>query len=58
MYKTYHGISLTIMNEIFILRHQNKYNLKHWTYLDVPKVRTDNHGSEQPLEVFYGKRCS
>ena len=58
MYKKYHGISPTIMNEIFILRHQNKYSLKNWTYLDVPKVRTDNYGSEQPPEVFYQKRCS
>ena len=58
MYKIHHGISPTIMNEIFILRHQNKHNLKNWTYLDVRKVRTVNHGSEQPPEVFYGKRCS
>ena len=58
MYKIHYGISPTIMNEIFILRHQNKHNLKNWTYLDVRKVRTVNHGSEQPPEVFYGKRCS
>ena len=46
MYKIYHGISPTIMNEIFTLRHQNQYNLRNWTYFDVPKVRTFNHGSE------------
>ena len=34
------------MNEIFTLRHQNQYNLRNWTYFDVPKVRTFNHGSE------------
>ena len=46
MYKIYHGISPTIMNEIFTLRHQNQYNLRNWTYFDAPKVRTVNHGSE------------
>ena len=46
MYKVYHGISPTIMNEIFTLRHQNQYNLRNWTYFDAPKVRTVNHGSE------------
>ena len=28
IYKTCHGISPTIMNEIFTLRHQNQYNLR------------------------------
>ena len=46
MYKIYHGISPTIMNEIFTLRHQNQYNLRNWTYFDAPKVKTVNHGSE------------
>ena len=46
IYKTYHGISPTIMNTIFTLRHQNQYNLRKWTYFDTPKVRTVNHGSE------------
>ena len=46
MYKIYHGISSTIMNEIFTVRHQNQYNVWDWTYLDVTKVRTVNHGSE------------
>ena len=46
MYKIYHRISLTIMNEIFTLRHQNQYNLRNWTYFDGPKVKTVNHGSE------------
>ena len=46
MCKIYHGISPTIMNEIFTLRHQNQYNLRNWTYFDAPKVRTINHGSE------------
>ena len=46
MYKIHHGISPTIMNEIFPLRHQNQYNLRNWTYFDAPKVRTVNHGSE------------
>ena len=45
MYKIYHGISPTIMKEIFTLRHQNQYNLRNWTYFDTPKVRTVNHGS-------------
>ena len=36
----------TIMNEMFTLRHQNQYNLRNWTYIDTPKVRTVNHGSE------------
>ena len=40
MYKIYHGISPTIMKEIFTLRHQNQYNLRNWTYFDAPKVRT------------------
>ena len=31
------------MYEIFTLR---QYNLTNWTYFDVPKVRTVNHGSE------------
>ena len=43
MYKIYHGISPTIMNDIFTLRHQNQYNLINWAYFDAPKV---NHGSE------------
>ena len=34
------------MNEIFTLRHQNRYNRRNWTYFDVPKVRTVNHGSD------------
>ena len=46
MYKIYHGISPTIINEIFTLRHQNQCNLRNWTYFDAPKVRTVNHGSE------------
>ena len=46
MYKIYHGISPTIMNEIFALRHQNQFNLRNWTYFDAPKVRNVNHGSE------------
>ena len=46
MYKIYHGISQTIMNEIFALRHQNQYNLRNWTYFDAPKVRTVNYRSE------------
>ena len=43
MYKIYQSISPTIMNEIFTVRHQNQYNLRYWTYFDIPKV---NHGSE------------
>ena len=43
MYKMYHGMSLTIMNEIFTL---NQYNLRNWTYFGAPKVRTVNHCSE------------
>ena len=31
---------------IFTIRHQNQYNIINWTYSDVPKVRTVNHGSE------------
>ena len=46
MCKIYHGISPTIMNEIFTLRHQNQQNVKNWTYFDIRKVRTVNHGSE------------
>ena len=46
MYKTYHGISPTIMNEIFTLKHQNQYNLRNWTYFDAPKVRTVSHSSD------------
>ena len=46
MYKKYHEISPTIMNEIFTLRYQNQYNLKNWTYFDVLKVITVNYGSE------------
>ena len=46
MYKIYHGISPTTMNEIFTLRHRNQYNLRNWTYFDAPKVKTVNHGSE------------
>ena len=46
MYKIYHGISPTVMNEIFTLRHQNQYDIRNWTYFDALKVRTVNHGSE------------
>ena len=46
MYKIYHDILTTIINEIFTLRHQNQYNLRCWTHFDVPKVRTVNHGSD------------
>ena len=46
MYKIYHGISPTIMNEILTLRYQNQYNLRNWTYFDAPKNGTVNHGSE------------
>ena len=46
MYKIYHGILPTIINEIFPLRHQNQYNLRNWTYFDATKVRTVNHGCE------------
>ena len=46
MYKIYHTISPTIMNEILTLRHQNQYNLRNWTYFDAPKVRTVNPSSE------------
>ena len=46
MHKIYHGISPTIMNEIFTLRHQSQYNPRNWTYFDALKVRLVNHGSE------------
>ena len=46
MYKIHHGISRTIMQKIFTLRHQNQSNLRNWTYFDTPRVRTVNHGSE------------
>ena len=46
MYKIHHGISATIMQKIFTLRHQNQSNLRNWTYFDTPRVRTVNHGSE------------
>ena len=45
MCKIYHGISPTIMNEIFTVRNRNHYNVPDWTYFDVTKVRTVNHGS-------------
>ena len=45
MHQIYNGITPTTMNEIFTLRYQNQYNLGNWTYFDVPKVRTVNHGS-------------
>ena len=51
MYKIYHGISPTIMNEIFTLRHQNQYNLRNWTYFDAPKTRNVNHGSESVRDL-------
>ena len=34
------------MNELFTLRLQNQCSHRNWTYFDVPKVRTVNHGSE------------
>ena len=46
MYKMYHGISPTILNKIFTLRHQNQYNLRNWKYFDAPKVKIVNHSSE------------
>ena len=49
MYKIYHGISPTIINEIFILKHENQYIIRNWTYFDVPKVRNVNHGSESVI---------
>ena len=51
MCKIYHGISPTIMNEIFTLRHQNQYNLRNWTYFDAPKTRNVNHGSESVRDL-------
>ena len=55
MYKIYHGISPTIMNEIFTLRHQKQCNLRNWTCFDVPKVRTVNHGFESVKYLGFGK---
>ena len=49
IYKIYHVISSTIMNEIFTIRQQNQYNLRSWRYFDAPKVRTVNHGSESVI---------
>ena len=46
IYKIYHDISPTVINEIFTRWHQNQHNLRNWTYFDAPKVRTVNHGSE------------
>ena len=54
MYKIYHEISPTIMNEIFTLRHQNQYNLRNGTYFHAPDVRTVNHGSER-VRCFVSK---
>ena len=54
MYKIYHDISSTIMNEIFTLRHQNQYNLRNWTYFHAPDVRTVNHGFER-VRCFVSK---
>ena len=47
MHKKYHGISRTILNEIFTPRHHNQYNLRNWTHIDAPKVITVNHDSER-----------
>ena len=54
MYKVYHDISSTIMNEIFTLRHQNQYNLRNGTYFHAPDVRTVNHGFER-VRCFVSK---
>ena len=51
MYKIYHGISPTIMNETFTLRHQTQYNLRNLTYFDAPKVSTVNHSSNCVLDI-------
>ena len=46
MYKIHYGISTSIINEIFILKHQNKYNLRNWSDFCVSKIRSINHGFE------------
>ena len=38
MYKIFHGISKSMMNEIFTLRHQKQYNLRNWSDFCVPKI--------------------
>ena len=43
MHKIHGDISLTIMSEIFTLKHQNYYNLRNLTDFDVVNVRTVNH---------------
>lgn len=46
MYKIYHGFSNGFKQEIFILRHQNQYNLRNWSGFCVLIIRSVDLGSE------------
>ena len=46
MHKIDYGIAPTIIDEIFTLKNQDRYNLGNYTDFGIPKVRSVNHGSE------------
>ena len=46
MHKIDYGIASTVMDELFTLTNQDRYNLRNHAYFGIPKVRSVNHGSE------------
>ena len=46
MYKVVNGSSPLIMNEIFQLREQSRYNLRHQNTFKIPSVNTVYNGTE------------
>ena len=45
-YKVHRGISQEILNDFFLLRHADQYNLTNRSQLIIPDVKTVNNGSE------------
>ena len=46
MYKVHRGISPEILNDLFLLKQADQYNLRNRSQVIIPNVKTVNHGFE------------
>ena len=46
MYKVHRGISPEILNDLFLLRQADQYDLRNRSQFIIPNVKTVNHGFE------------
>ena len=46
LFKEFKGLSPLIFAEAFPVRQQNRYNMKNYSHLAIPRAKTVNHGLE------------